>query len=228
MIYLQSTQNYGAGAVKNLVYGDSGTGKTRLIATAPSPVILSAEGGLLSLRQFNLPYIEIRSMLDLQQAYQWSVGSHEARQFATISLDSISEIAEVCLRNEQAMTRDGRKAYGELLIKVVQLTRDFRDIPGKHVVVTAKQEWSKDGDNGLMMFQPMMPGQKLGPQLPYFFDEVFQQCVFVDPNSKQRIEALRTRRDAQNVAKDRSGSLDEWERPNLTAIFSKIMGAPQR
>jgi len=224
-IQLQSTRDVSArNGVKNLVYGNSGTGKTRLLATAPNPVILSAEGGLLSLRQYNLPYIEINSIARLVEAYQWSIGSNEARQFATIGLDSVSEIAEICLRAEQITNKDGRKAYGELLIKVIGITRDFRDIPGKNVVVTAKQEWAKDDSTGLMIFGPMMPGSKLGPQLPYFFDEVFQQCVFIDTQTKQRSEWLRTRQDGQNVAKDRSGALNEWETPNLTAIFKKIAG----
>ena len=68
----------------------------------------------------------------------------------------------------------------------------------------------------------MMPGQKLGQQIPYFFDEVFQLFVYQDPNTKQEIRALRTKKDAQFEAKDRSGALDEWEQPDLTAIFKKI------
>ena len=223
-VMLRSTHDVGvANGVKSLVYGPAGAGKTRLCATAPNPVIFSAEGGLLSLRQFNLPYAEIKTMSDLQQCYNWAISSNEARQFQTIALDSVTEIAEVCLRNEQANTRDGRKAYGELLIKIVGVVRDFRDIPGKHVIITAKQEWAKDDTTGMMVFAPMMPGSKLGPQLPYFFDEVFQQCVFVNQQTKARIEALRTRADNQNVAKDRSGALDEWERPDLNAIYNKIM-----
>lgn len=223
-IVLRSTSEISSrNGVKCLDYGGSGVGKTRLCATAPSPVILSAEGGLLSLRKLNLPYIEINSMPALQSAYQWCLSSAEARQFASIAMDSISEIAEVVLRTEMAKNKDGRKAYGELLIQVIALARDFRDIPGKNVIITAKQEWSKDDQSGIMMFAPMMPGSKLGPQLPYFFDEVFQHCVFVDPQTKQRGEWLRTRPDSQNVAKDRSGALNEWEAPNLTAIFQKIM-----
>ena len=38
--------------VKCVVYGPAGGGKTRLLATAPSPIILSAEKGLLSLKKF--------------------------------------------------------------------------------------------------------------------------------------------------------------------------------
>lgn len=223
MIQLQSTYAIsGRDGIKTLVYGNAGTGKTRLMATAPSPVILSAEGGLLSLRRFNIPYIEIHNMMQLIEAYKWAQQSHEARQFPTIGLDSISEIAEVCLKAEQSSNKDGRKAYGELLIKMIAIVRDFRDLPGKNVVVTAKQEWSKDESSGVMIFGPMMPGSKLGPQLPYFFDEVFQTLVHIDPTTKARSEWLRTRYDGQNVAKDRSGALAEYEPQNLSQIFQKI------
>jgi hypothetical protein len=222
-IQLQSTQNITLrSGVKVLIYGNSGVGKTRCCATAPNPIFVSAEGGLLSLRKYNLPYIEVHSMTALQQAYQWCLNSNEGKQFGSIVLDSISEIAEVCLRAEQAANKDGRKAYGELLVKIIGIARDFRDIPGKNVIITAKQEWSKDDSTGMMIFGPMMPGSKLGPQLPYFWDEVFQQCVFLDPQTKQRSEWLRTRTDGQNVAKDRSGALNEFEPPDLTKIFAKI------
>lgn len=222
-IQLQSTQGLSArNGVKCLIYGGSGTGKTRLCATAPAPVLISAEGGLLSLRKMNLPFIEVTSMALLNEAYRWCLSSHEARQFYTICLDSISEIMEVLLKTEMARNKDGRKAYGELLIQGVSIARDFRDIPGKNVAIVAKQEWAKDEGTGVMQFAPMIPGSKLGPQLPYFFDEVMQQCVFTDPNTKQRAEWLRCRTDGQNVAKDRSGALNEWEAPNLTAIFQKI------
>ena len=53
-----------------MCYGQSGAGKTSLIKTLPSPIVLSAEGGLLSIQDANLPYIEIASMDNLREAYQ--------------------------------------------------------------------------------------------------------------------------------------------------------------
>lgn len=43
-----------ASGIKCLVYGGSGTGKTVLSATLPTPVLISAEAGVLSLRKDNL------------------------------------------------------------------------------------------------------------------------------------------------------------------------------
>ena len=62
-INIQSTNTITANGLKVLVYGQAGAGKTTLIKTLPKPLILSAEGGLLSLRKENLPFIEIKNML---------------------------------------------------------------------------------------------------------------------------------------------------------------------
>src|SRR5690625_754708 len=99
MIQLKSTSDIASDGMKVLVYGQAGAGKTSLIPTLPSPVVLSAEGGLLSISQHNIPYIEISTLDDLAKAYQWLTGSEEARQFQSVALDSISEVAEVVLES---------------------------------------------------------------------------------------------------------------------------------
>ena len=48
--------------IKCLVYGRSGIGKTHLCATAPTPIIVGAEGGELSLREQDVPLIQIKTL----------------------------------------------------------------------------------------------------------------------------------------------------------------------
>ena len=67
-INLKSTGSLAASGVKLLVYGAAGVGKTALIATLPSPIVLSAEGGLLSLQSADLPYIDVASLDALREA----------------------------------------------------------------------------------------------------------------------------------------------------------------
>lgn len=208
--------------VKICVYGRAGVGKTRLCATAPAPIILSAESGLLSLRQYNLPAIVIKTYSDLQEAYSWSMGSNEAKQFHTICLDSVTEIAETILGEEKTRVKDPRKAYGATQDQVLALLRHFRDMPFKHVYFVAKQWKVKDEANGFILNSAAMPGQQLPQHIPYFFDELFQLTVGRD-NTGQEFRALRTRPDNQNDAKDRSGVLNEWEPADLGYIFNKIM-----
>jgi len=222
MFRIQSTANVQSQGVKCLVYGPPKVGKTRLIATAPNPIIFSAESGLLSLRTLNLPFVQVNNMADFAECWRWTSQSHEARQFATFGIDSISEIVEQLLEYEKTRNKDPRKAYGEIITQGIDIIRKFRDLNGPNVVFVAKQEYAKDDASGLMFFQPSFPGQKLGPAVPYYPDEIFQYCIFTNPQTKQRIEALRCWADQQNVAGDRSGALDEYEQPNLSNIFAKI------
>ena len=80
-INLKTTGSLSANGVKLLVYGQAGAGKTTLVKTLPNPIVLSAEGGLLSIQDADLPYIEIASMDDLREAYSWLTGSVEAAGF---------------------------------------------------------------------------------------------------------------------------------------------------
>jgi hypothetical protein len=211
-------QSFGHG-VKMLCYGQSGMGKTRLIGTLPNPIIASAESGLLVLRKMKLPYAEIKSYADLVEFYNWVRHPTNGQYFQSVAIDSISEIAEVILKYELSRAKDPRQAYGEIIVSVLGLVRQFRDLPGKHVYISAKAEYVKD-DVGRMLWQPMMPGSKLGNQLAYFFDEVFFATKI--PHEAKEYYVLQTQASNNAVAKDRAGVLQAIELPDLGAIINKI------
>lgn len=221
-INLKHTGDLSLNGVKLLVYGQAGAGKTRLIPTLPSPVALSAEGGLLSIREHNIPYIEINNLDDLYEVYRWLESSEEAKQFETLAIDSISEVAEVVLASELKSNRDGRAAYGEMANKMAEIIRAFRDIPGKHVYMSAKMGRTQD-ELGRILHGPMMPGNTLTQQIPYFFDEVLAMRVEKDAEGNEQ-RALMCHSDGVWQAKDRSGKLAMWEAPDLGAVINKIMG----
>lgn len=221
-INLRSTGGLSANGVKMLVYGNAGVGKTSLIPTLPSPVVLSAEGGLLSIQGADVPFIEINSMATLMEAYTWLTESDEAKQFESVALDSISEIGEVVLAEELRKNKDGRAAYGELNTVMASMIRAFRDLPNKHVYFTAKCDKSQD-ETGRMLFAPSMPGKSLSMQIPYFFDLLLALRVEKDAEGMAQ-RALMCDSDGIWQAKDRSGKLDTWEAPDLGAIIRKIGG----
>ncbi len=208
--------------VKILLYGDAGFGKTRAAATAPRPVIVSAESGLLSLAGYDLPVVVVRSVNDFNEVYRWVTESAEAKGFDTVYIDSLSEIAEQVLSNAKAQVKDPRQAYGELIEKTMMSIRAFRDLPGKHVIMTAKMERIKDDMTGSVMYQCSMPGTKLGPQIPYLFDEVFRLGIGKTPEGVD-YRFFQTQPDLQYAAKDRSGRLDPIERPDFTFVINKIL-----
>lgn len=210
--------------VKILTYGGAGAGKTTLCATTGEPtVIISAEAGMLSLRNYDIPVIEVASLGDVHESYRFIVESAEAKDFRWVCLDSISEIAEVVLATEKKNTKDPRQAYGLLADQMYELLRAFRDIPGRHVYMSAKQERLQDAASGAMLYGPSMPGAKLGQGIPYLFDEVF--VLRSEKGEDGTIyRTLQTSQDYQYVAKDRSGVLDMFEEPNLQHIANKILG----
>lgn len=224
--------------IKVMVYGPSGIGKTVLASTLPNPILISAEAGVLSLRKKNLerlygignpntcydiPLILVKTVEDLTDAYRWCISSAEARQFQSVAIDSISEIAEVVLNNAKKQVKDPRQAYGELIEKMETTIRYFRDLPGKHVYMAAKMEASKDELTGVVRYGPSMPGSKLGQKIPYFPDELFRLGIGKTPQGES-YRFLQTQPDLQYDAKDRSGALAPVEPPNLSAIFNKILG----
>lgn len=221
-ISIKKTGSLTANGVKLLVYGQAGAGKTSLIPTLPSPIVISAEGGLLSIQDADLPFIEVNSMASLKEAYEY-VASSDGAQFKSVALDSISEIAEVVLISEKKATKDPRQAYGAMQEQMADIIRAFRDLPGKHVYMSAKLEKTQD-EMGRVLYAPSMPGNKTGQSLPYFFDEVLALRVEKDAEGNTQ-RALMCDSDGLWLAKDRSGRLSQWEAPDLGAIIAKIGGA---
>ena len=222
-INLRNTNDVSVNGVKVLVYGQAGAGKTHLIRTLPHPVILSAEGGLLSLQGTGIPYVEISNLATLTEAYEWLLDSTETKEFQCVALDSISEIAEVVLSSEKKVAKDPRQAYGAMADQMTDLIRAFRDLPGKHVYFSAKMEKTQD-EMGRLLYYPSLPGNKVGQQLPYFFDEVLALRVERDSEGATQ-RALMCESDGLWLAKDRSGKLSPWEEPDLGEVIKKIGGS---
>ena len=210
--------------IKAVVHGPAGAGKTALCTTGKEPTLLvSAEAGLLSIRETkaDIKIVETKTISDIS-----SVLDHleATKDFATVCLDSISEIAEIVLSNELSATKDPRKAYGELNIKMMGILKAFRDLDGYDVIVTAKQDRVQD-EGGRFIFSPSMPGRQLGLQLPYLFDLVMALRVVPDDQGDLN-RWLQTGPDTQYTAKDRSGKLEMFEEPDFSKIRQKILGTP--
>jgi len=218
-IALKSTQGVATDGVKILCHGQSGSGKTYGIGTIPNVVIISAESGLLSLGDKEIPYIEVKTMSDLVESYKWATESDEAKKFETIALDSISEIAEVVLSAEKAKSKDGRAAYGETNDIMANMIRAFRDIRGKNVYMSAKTEKVQD-EKGCLLYGPSMPGKTLTNQLAYWFDLVL--ALRVEQVEGKNVRMVMTETDGLWVAKNRGGRLQPWEKPDFGAIIKKV------
>lgn len=212
-------------SVKMTVYGTSGVGKTTLCATAPRPVIISAEKGLLSLADEDIPVIEVINNTEFEEAYDMLMGD-EGKNFDTICIDSISELASKMLGDYTTKYADGRKAYGKLNDEFLKLLWKFRDISRRHVLFIAKQNRITDDHTGITTYGPSLPGKTLIREMPYLTDEVF--CLRIGTMQVEGVDEeyryLQTQPTITHDAKDRSGQLKNVERPDLGVIIKKIMG----
>lgn len=217
-IKIQSTADQKIDSVKCVVYGAAGSGKTRLAASAPTPLIISAEAGLLSLSDKPIDFIEVTTLKEWDEVYRFVKSSDEAKKYETICLDSLSEIAEVLVAALKPTVKDARQAYGQLADAMMPMLRKFRDLKGKHTVFTAKMLTLQDEESGKVTEELMMPGKVLGAQIPYLVDEFFYLTI-----NKKKNPIIVTAPTRRSFSKDRSGALLAEEEPDMTAIIAKIM-----
>jgi len=204
-----------------LVSGKSGLGKTYLASTAPTPLVISVEGGMLSLNQHDIDVVECTNLDQIKEVYQFVSESKDADKYQTVVLDSVSEIAEIMLSEYTAKVSDNRQAYMRLNQDMVKLIRSFRDV-SKNVYFIAKEGAIADESTGIIKYGPIMPGKALTNGLPFYFDEVMALRIKDAEGDKPSYRYLQTQPCNQYHAKDRSGRLNAIEKPDLTAIFDKI------
>jgi hypothetical protein len=208
---------YGA---KTVVYGAPGTGKTPILNTAPRPVLLCIEPGMLSMRQSHVPTWAGFTPKHIDEFFDWILKSNEAQNFDTICVDSVSQMAEVILEEELGRNKDGRKAYGEMSRRIMRHMNGIFFAQRKHTYLICKQASVEDGSS--RMFRPYFPGQDLNVKIPHLFDVTMHLAIHNIPGAGQH-KAFRTAASIDAVARDRSGKLNEFEPCDLTALFNKIM-----
>ena len=212
-------QNQGA---KILVYGMAGAGKTTLAKTAPGKVlVISAEAGLLSIKDANnVEAIEVKEASEVMELH--NALKSGALQYDTVCLDSVSEISEILLTWEKSRSKDPRMAYGNVQESVTNLMRAFRDL-NMHVLFLCKEDVVND--DGVLRHAPKMVGTKLGESITYFFDEVLALRIIEDQDEDGKnvqTRWLQTTFGQGYKAKDRSGKLESFEKPNVSALIEKL------
>lgn len=206
-----------------LIYGPAKSGKTRLALTAPAPIICDLDKGLSSVREANLPYVQCGSYSQYLAFHKWVTTSPQAKQFQTIIIDDLTELAELFLIDEKPKHKNLMQAYGALNDAMMLLIRELRALQDKNVVLLCKQERVKDETTGGLIYGPKIPGQAVGPMLPYLVGEVYHIEKWTNPEDKQTYDVLRTVRDNSVDAGSRSGKLAPIEYANLAHVFAKVM-----
>ena len=221
---IQQTSGYNADRLKALVYGEAGIGKTYSMRTLPEPaatLIVSVEGGLMSLSDCAIDCVEARSIEDLREVVRFLQGSEHG--YTWIVLDSASELAELVLAKAQDATTDGRKAYGDLNKSFLRFLRGWRDLP-YHCIATAHLGTHQEGDNGPIYKAPNFPGRTLTAEAPYIFDATIAMRMRPDEQGNPQRVFQCQQDNGRWIAKARMLALDTYEPADWSALYTKATG----
>lgn len=208
-----------------LIYGKSGIGKTPLAATAPKPIFIDIDDGILSISHLKLPCFEVRTMEGLEEVYEKLSSKWGKKNFETIVLDSGFELVDIVLQDlknellqiekEEKKKQDKRQAYMKVAEQTKFWIRKFRDLKYNFIMTSYEEE--NDSDDQLNV---SFPGKVLPREIPGLFDQVLS--MHYKGKEKEKNIVLQCQADENYHARDRSKTLDKFEKLDMKIIFNKI------
>lgn len=179
---IKNTKDIAKDGVKVLLYANSGFGKTTQLGTLEGKtLILSAESGLLVLKNKDIDVIDIASIQTLGEVYV-ALASGEL-VYDNVGIDSLTEIGEMIVSEllEDEYYSDPSNAFvlwKEYSKRMMNICKKFRDLKGVNVVLTSLSE--PVDSNGTMKYLPQIPAKKVQTKLVSLFDEVYYGAMDKD------------------------------------------------
>lgn len=223
----EHAQNFG---VKAIVYGPAGTGKTPILNTAPRPVLLATEAGLLSMRGSNIPTYEAYTSQRVDEFFKWFFNSTETKNFDTLGIDSGSQIADIYLNaamqgtSKQGNKKHGMAAYGEMATNTMEHLRTLYYTRYKHVYMICKEQIADIDFQSLR--RPYFPGQVLPVDVPHLYDFIIRLAKTNVPGIMGETLAFQCNGTMNIMARNRTGNLNDYEQPHFGLLVEKAMTAP--
>ncbi len=215
-----------ASGLKAIIYGPPGSAKTPLLNTAPRPILLATEAGMLSMKRSTIPTCYASTPQAIDDFFKWLFHSNEPKNFDTVGIDSISHLCEVYLTAILSGTSKagnkvhGQAAYGEMAKNVMDHMRPLYHLPNKHVYGIAKQEVKPQ--SGINTTRPYFPGQYLPVELPHLFDAILRLAIHRVPGVGDTL-AFRCLQSIDEIARNRTGNLNEFEEPHFGKLVTKAL-----
>lgn len=236
----------GAERYQALAYGDKGTGKTTLYATARLPVHIDSfdPGGSQVLAdeiEKGVVVVDTRWETDdptnPKVFAAWDLEFHRRKregyfaQFATYGLDSITTFSQIIMNyvlkkqgRPGGIPQTGAGAENDYVHQMLHLENSLVGIFSLpcDLLVTAHPESEKDDASGKMFVSPMITG-KAKIRIPLLFSEMYYLRVEDKADGTTRW-MLQTRPSAIYKASSRlarQGKFDKFEEPNIKALLKK-------
>lgn len=214
--------------LKMLVYGPSGCGKTVFGSTAPKPLFINAESGMLSVKDKQIDSYPVETFADVTDVYLYLHTDPAAKKYETVVLDSITEIQKKSMDSILAAAGRAKATigdWGDNIEQIRKVCRAFRDLK-KNVIVIALDSYEKDEATGIFMHQPALQGKSLPQEVMGFFDVVGYMVTEERPiegkKEKEIVRAVRVQPTNGIYCKDRSGKLPIFNKPNFTEMLNTV------
>ena len=217
--------------VRMLIYGASGMGKTVFGSTAPKPLFLAVEEGLLSLSDKNAQFIKINTLQDMRDVLKAlqdnSIKGNDGKplEYETIVIDSLTEVQNVVIKNITGGRQPSQSEWGKFSDAMAEILKGFTKLP-KHVIFTCLEaEKAAEDDDGreFTRFQPELFG-KLAEKAQAMMDFVgrYYMKVSVVNDKPTQVRTLTFTINAKWKAKDRSGKLPQFADPDFSKLMSEF------
>lgn len=214
------------------VHGEGKVGKTSLVKTLPCTdsskiLYIGVDPGEVALRGMNLTraiipnnswtaedlFDLIDQILPVAHTLEWIV------------VDGMDEIGKRILLSKKDVSRDGRRVWTEANEAMDLWIKMIRDIDGpQKLFITHTAE---KNDDGKFIYYPDMPGNEMKNAFNEYFDVIMCMRMIPDDEGGGYIRVLQTSRevDPQYRVGDRTGCLNPFEAPDISAIIDKIEGS---
>jgi len=163
--------------LKVLIYGQSGSMKTRTAIATGRTFMLSLEKGhrVLKGAKNDIVVATPSSIDEVKEAYKYLIQNKD--KFDTVIIDSITELSNMILeelQNDEYWGDDKRtlKLWGELSRKLLAILKSFRDIEGINVVLIALEDVIEE--NFKTVYKPLLDGKKTVEFVPALYDVVLR------------------------------------------------------
>ncbi|MDA3833522.1 MAG: ATP-binding protein [Spirochaetales bacterium] len=229
-------------AIKMLIYGTAGAGKTTFGATAmdheaTAPVLfINAEGGMLSVVDKDPAAWDLNSYDELEEVFWFlAKGDHK---YKTVVIDSLSELQMLNLdsimkKNMQKTTGKNKREdqfdiwledYGKSTQQMRAMVRRFRDLP-MHVIFTCLESSSMD-DKKVESIHPALTPKLRGTALGYMDIVGYLYTKQEEKDGEtETVRQMLVQPYEKWEAKDRSGKLGTtFNEPTVPKMMDIIAG----
>lgn len=225
-----------------IIYGEMGTGKTKLLSTCPLPLFVHSfdPGGTLTIEDQKLMdagLLIIDRSFEREDPRKPSAFAAWEKEFdkldregffnhiGTYAIDSATTWADAIMN--AVLQRAGRTGgfpqqndYGPQMNTIKIAMQRFTNLPC-NCILTAHVDTDKDEVSGRMFAYPLLTG-KLKRRIPILFDEVYASIA--KPTAKGTEWSLLTQPDGMYNCRTRlgkDGKFEKFEAPNIKDLLKK-------